>query len=418
MSLIPVRFPSAQPKYDLGNEAEFRRQLAVAFGQVSQQIEAFQLGDHTHDATDVVSGEFDDARVQQSNVTQHQAALAIAAPQVTAGTFGVGNYVFTGGIVTLDELRVNFVVGTSGLRIETPSESLVTFRFDSDAWRLYAGGTSTQVFHLTEAGNVSWAGSLTSGSVPAARVTAGTFGVGGYIFEQNTAWSSSQSSNVDSIFIRSTGGTAGIGNFGASIGFGKIASGSTARRAAIAVYQVGSDDDAVALSFWTHTSGLSTDPLELVARFGGSGNLASEFFGPLTIKTQGDGETLLHLNSERGWKFLQEGTGGAAALVLRTDTISKAFDIQDADGTRAARFLTSPSGYSLHLTADSEVLRIQSSSTTGSPYLSFYQSSTLRAYIQYQDSSDILVINNNGVQVTLRTNGDFEATSGDVIANV
>ncbi len=38
---------------------------------------------HTHDTADVTSGTFADARIAQSNVTQHQAALSIGASQVT-----------------------------------------------------------------------------------------------------------------------------------------------------------------------------------------------------------------------------------------------------------------------------------------------------------------------------------------------
>ncbi len=40
-------------------------------------------GAHTHDAADITSGTFADARIAQSNVTQHQAALAIATSQLT-----------------------------------------------------------------------------------------------------------------------------------------------------------------------------------------------------------------------------------------------------------------------------------------------------------------------------------------------
>lgn len=38
---------------------------------------------HTHTTSDIISGTFADARIGQSNVTQHQAALSIAATQVT-----------------------------------------------------------------------------------------------------------------------------------------------------------------------------------------------------------------------------------------------------------------------------------------------------------------------------------------------
>ena len=46
---------------------------------------------HTHDAADVVSGTFADARIAESNVTQHQAALSIDGSQLT-GTIDGGTY--------------------------------------------------------------------------------------------------------------------------------------------------------------------------------------------------------------------------------------------------------------------------------------------------------------------------------------
>lgn len=45
------------------------------------------VGAHTHDAADIVSGTFADARIAVTNVTQHQAALALAASQITSGVF-------------------------------------------------------------------------------------------------------------------------------------------------------------------------------------------------------------------------------------------------------------------------------------------------------------------------------------------
>lgn len=46
---------------------------------------------HTHDASDIVSGTMADARIAQSNVTQHQAALAIAGSQIS-GTIDGGTF--------------------------------------------------------------------------------------------------------------------------------------------------------------------------------------------------------------------------------------------------------------------------------------------------------------------------------------
>ena len=41
------------------------------------------IGTHTHAASDITSGTFADARIAESNVTQHQAALSITESQIS-----------------------------------------------------------------------------------------------------------------------------------------------------------------------------------------------------------------------------------------------------------------------------------------------------------------------------------------------
>lgn len=48
---------------------------------------------HTHAASDITSGTFDDARIAQSNVTQHQAALSITESQISDFGSYIGNLV-------------------------------------------------------------------------------------------------------------------------------------------------------------------------------------------------------------------------------------------------------------------------------------------------------------------------------------
>ena len=48
-------------------------------------------GSPTTNAADLTEGVLADARVQESNVTQHEGALSISSSQVN-GTFGTGNY--------------------------------------------------------------------------------------------------------------------------------------------------------------------------------------------------------------------------------------------------------------------------------------------------------------------------------------
>lgn len=50
-----------------------------------QHASAFAAASHTHDASAITSGTFANARIAQSNVTQHQGALTIAESQITDG---------------------------------------------------------------------------------------------------------------------------------------------------------------------------------------------------------------------------------------------------------------------------------------------------------------------------------------------
>ena len=47
-----------------------------------------------------------------------------------------------------------------GQQLEYGSSAVATLRFDADRWRLYAGGTSSEVFGVTEAGNVTVSGTV------------------------------------------------------------------------------------------------------------------------------------------------------------------------------------------------------------------------------------------------------------------
>jgi len=68
---------------------------------------------HVHAAADVTSGTFANARIAQSNVTQHQGALAIAASQITSGTLVVARG--GTGLATVTAKRLLVGNGTSAL---------------------------------------------------------------------------------------------------------------------------------------------------------------------------------------------------------------------------------------------------------------------------------------------------------------
>ncbi len=54
-----------------------------------------------------------------------------------------------------------------GQQLEYGSSAVATLRFDADRWRLYAGGTGSEVFGVTEAGNVTVSGTVDGRDVAA-----------------------------------------------------------------------------------------------------------------------------------------------------------------------------------------------------------------------------------------------------------
>lgn len=59
----------------------------ISAGVIGVEGVALSFVGHGHAAADVTSGTFADARIAQSNVTQHQAALSLATSQISSGTF-------------------------------------------------------------------------------------------------------------------------------------------------------------------------------------------------------------------------------------------------------------------------------------------------------------------------------------------
>jgi hypothetical protein len=86
------------------NVTQHEAALTIANTQVTglgtastKDIAYFALASHNHGASDITSGTFDNARISQSSVTQHQAALTIANTQVTGlGTLSTQNGTFSG----------------------------------------------------------------------------------------------------------------------------------------------------------------------------------------------------------------------------------------------------------------------------------------------------------------------------------
>ncbi|MCI0557214.1 MAG: hypothetical protein MN733_01875 [Nitrososphaera sp.] len=128
---------------------------------------------------------------------------------------------------------------------------------------------------------------------------------------------------TDHIFLEG-GGTIGRGEYGPSIGFGKVG-GAARRGAAIAVVQTTNNSDQTGLAFFTHPSSSASNQVSEVLRIEHDGNVGIgttdpntklDVNGAVRITNQGDGAVLLNLSSERHWEFRQRNTGSSTALEL------------------------------------------------------------------------------------------------------
>lgn len=141
---------------------------------------------HTHAAADIVSGTFADARVAQSNVTQHQAALSIATSQVTGtktNTFisdftTAARAAFTAGTnVTISSGVISVTIPTSAgtvannsrtlnscFRISTANDVDFHYGVDITAALVLGGGTAT-ITSYTDSGCTTGGVALRDGTV-------------------------------------------------------------------------------------------------------------------------------------------------------------------------------------------------------------------------------------------------------------
>ena len=161
------------------------------------QVKAFDASDyaaasHTHATSDITSGTFADARIAQSNVTQHQAALSITESQIS----DLGSYLTT---------ATPFV---KAITIEDPTSSEdITMFFTDDAITVtqlnavLANGSSTPsvtwtIRHSTDrsaAGNeVVTSGTTTTSTTTGSEVTSfndATIPAGSWVWLETTAQS-------------------------------------------------------------------------------------------------------------------------------------------------------------------------------------------------------------------------------------
>ena len=124
--------------------------------------------------------------------------------------------------------------------------------------------------------------------------------------------------------------------------------------------------------------------------------------------------------------YLKQKPGSPTGTWLTYDGGVDRFYIhmEDSAGTKSVRFALEHDGkvglgtadpdVRLHLRDTGEILRVEDSSASGNPYMSFYQTTTRRAYIQSVDSNNKLRLNAEYGAMQFYTNGTHavEITSG------
>lgn len=136
------------------------------------------------EAADIQSGTFASALISQASVTQHQAALSIAASQVTPGTFGSGGgYTFpTSVVVSGTNLDRSLIINASGTTGPTGGHAFIELNGDSSNDAADPGGAYT--LFSTDAGTVEAQVGLTKNagwpdrSAAITGVSAGDFVIG------------------------------------------------------------------------------------------------------------------------------------------------------------------------------------------------------------------------------------------------
>ena len=112
--------------------------------------------------------------------------------------------------------------------------------------------------------------------------------------------------------------------------------------------------------------------------------------------------------SEGSSQRLQIATGGDISF---KDTSGSSKFYWDASEARLGIGTTSPA-VKFHInTGSDEIIRLETSDSNGNPYISFYQNTTRRSYIQHQDTNDNLAFASEygGIRFFTGTNGTNEA---------
>ena len=334
----------------------------------------------------LTSGTIPDARIQASGVTQHQLSItgtgALNAGSITTGfgSINIGTSIFSGNGSGLTTLSATALSSGTVADARISSSSITQHQGDITGTGILNSGSITSGFGSINIGtdiitaNGSGlttlnASNLSSGTVDGGRL-GGNQSMGGIKTFTNTTAATSVTTGA----VKVSGGMGVAGNLYAGNFYG-----NGANISAINAGNIGSGTVPNARITGTYSNLTGTGALN-------AGEISSGF-GNINIGTStftGNGSGLTNVDA------LTLG-GVAAANYLRSDTA-------DTMG-----------GLLTMAHAGDEMIRLQDTSATGNPYISWYQSTTRRAYMQYVDSGDTLLLNNEGAAALLRiktgTNG-------------
>ena len=339
----------------------------------------------------LTSGTIPDARIAVSGVTQHQLSIT-----------GVG--ILNAGSITngFGNINIGGIFSGDGSGLTTLNASNLSSGTVADA-RIAASSITQHQAQITGTGALN-SGSITSGF--------GNINIGTSTF---------------------TGNGSGLTTLNAS----NLSSGT------VGGSRLGGNQSMAGVKTFTNTSGATSTTTGAVRVGGGLGVVGAIYAGSLNTAAGGGIQNLSASNLATGtvpnarvtgtYSNLT-GTGALAAgeitttfgnINIGTSTFTgngsglTDVDATTLDGVDGSNYLRSDTadtmGGLLTLShAGDEMIRLQDTSATGNPYMSWYQAGTRRAYMQYRDGDDSIYIKNEGANTALEIDN---GTSGLIFQN-
>ena len=324
------------------------------------------------DAQYITSGSIADARITSSSITQHQAditgtgILNSGSISTGFGNINIGTSIFTGdgsGITTLN--ASNLSSGTvPDARIASTSivqhQGSITGTGALNSGSITAGFGSINIGTDTFTGNGSGLTSLNASNLSTGTVSGSRLGGNQSMAGVKTFSDTSASTNTTTGAVRVGGGLGVAGDI-----YGGSFNGNGSGLTDLNANNLGSGTVPNARVSGTYSNLTGTGALN-------AGEITSGF-GNINIGTS---------------TFTGNGSGLTSVDATTLDGVdSTAFLRSNADDTTSGMITISKAG--------NEMLRLQDTDAAGDPYMSFYQSTTRAAYIQFVDSGNRLRLYND-----------------------